>query len=143
MKGKIIFVLMAFILLAGISVLYAGDFKAYPNAKLDPKLTQEANKMAAEANLKTKASIYVTGDSFDKVIAFYQQVGEEYKMPYQTPGKVQKLPSGKELKVAFFIFDGAKDLASSQLWAKIQRPYIGMNMAEGPDKTYINLIDKK
>jgi hypothetical protein len=89
-----------------------------------------------------KATIYVNGDSYEKVYSFYKGVGKEYQMP-GVSGKTTKLPSGKELKSAFFIFDGAKDLMSSKLWAKIQRPYIGLTMEEGPDMTYIIVSEKK
>ncbi|MCB2149393.1 MAG: hypothetical protein KQI81_23130 [Deltaproteobacteria bacterium] len=126
-----------------ISITYAEGFEVYPGAKLDEQLTKESVQQAAQAKLDTIPSIYVTDDSFDKVLAFYQGVGKEYKMPYANPGKVQRLPSGKELKVAFFIFDEANDLAGSKLWAKIQRPLIGPGMMEGPDMTVISLVKKK
>ena len=125
-----------------LTVVYAEDFKVYPGAKLDEQLTKEAVQQAVQANVDIKPSIYVTDDSFDKVFSFYQRIGKEYQMPYAKPGKVQRLPSGKELKAAFFIFDGASDLASSKKWIKIQRPYISPGMKEGPDKTYINLVEK-
>jgi hypothetical protein len=32
---------------------------------------------------------------------------------------------------------------SSKLWAKIQQPYIGIDMKEGPDMTYIIVSEKK
>ena len=130
------------VLLLTLSVTYAGDFKVYPGAKLDEQLTKEAVQQAAQANVDSKPSIYVTDDSFDKVYSFYQVIGKEYQMPYAKPGKVQRLPSGKELKAAFFIFDGASDLAGSKQWIKIQRPYIGPGMKEGPDRTYISLVEK-
>ena len=125
-----------------LTVVYAEDFKVYPGAKLDEQLTKEAVQQAAQANVDSKPSIYVTDDSFDKVYGFYQGIGKEYQMPYAKPDKVQRLPSGKELKGAFFIFDGASDLASSKKWIRIQRPYIGPGMKEGPDKTYISLVEK-
>jgi hypothetical protein len=133
-------VLVLFVIL---SIASADGFKVYPGAKLDDQLTKESVRQAEQAKLNTKPSIYVTGDSFEKVFTFYQGFGKEYKMPYANPGKVQRLPSGKELKVGFFIFDGANDLASSKRWAKIQRPYIGPGMKEGPDMTFISLVEKK
>lgn len=142
MKGVIFGTVIAFILSVGMSMAHAGEFKIYPNAKLDEKLTKESAEMAAKSNVRTKPSIYVTKDPFDKVLAFYKETGKEYTMPYQKPGKVQRLPSGRVLKTAFLIFDGAKDLSTSKLWAKIQRPYIGSGMEEGPDMTYIILLEK-
>jgi len=125
----------------------AADFKVYPGAKLDEKLTKEANdfgtKSAATSKMAIpKATIYTTGEAYEKVYSFYKSVGKEYQMP-NVSGAKNKLPSGKELKSSFFIFDGAKDLMASKLFAKIQRPYIGMDMKEGPDLTYIIVSEKK
>jgi hypothetical protein len=142
MKSKASLIIAIIFLFTASLLTYAAEFKVYPGAKLDEKLTKESAQQAAQAGVKTKPSIYFTGDSFEKVVAFYKGVGKEYVMPYQKPGKVEKLPSGKELKAAFFIFDGAKDLVSSKLWAKIQRPYIGAGMKEGPDMTYISVVEK-
>jgi len=125
--------------------LYAADFKVYPGAKLDEKLTKEANefgKAVRKDQYQTKASIYVTSDSFEKVADFYKTMGKEYKMP-GAAGKTRKLPSGKDLKQVYVIFDGASDLGSSKLWAKVQRPYISFTLEEGPDMTYIAVSEKK
>ncbi len=46
-------------------------------------------------------------------------------MPGRRGQGPEKLPSGQELKAAYFIFDGAPDLVTSRRWAKAQRPYIG------------------
>jgi hypothetical protein len=130
-----------------IMVLSAADFKVYPGAKIDEKLTKEANDFGAKAAAGSKmtvprATIYTTGDAYEKVYSFYKGVGKEYQMPNVSVTK-NTLPSGKELKYSFFIFDGAKDLMSSKLYGKIQRPYIGMDMKEGPDMTYIIVSEKK
>ncbi|MEW6052394.1 MAG: hypothetical protein AB1552_01210 [Nitrospirota bacterium] len=71
-----------------------------------------------------------TKDSFEKVVAFYKGIAREYKMPGQE-GLVRKLPSGQELKEAYFIFDEARDLLSAKLWIKIQHPCIGRVEMEG------------
>ena len=68
------------------------------------------------------ASYYTTADSFEKVVAFYKNVGKEYRMPHMPGGK---LPSGQELKMTYIIFDGAADIMASKSWAKIQHPFIG------------------
>jgi hypothetical protein len=141
MKRALCGIITILIVQLALSVAYAEDFKVYPGAKLDEQLTKEATQQAAQANIDSKPSIYVTDDSFDKVFSFYQGIGKEYQMSYAKPDNVQRLPSGKELKAAFFIFDGASDLASSKKWIRIQRPYIGPGMKEGPDKTYINLVE--
>ena len=68
------------------------------------------------------ASYYTTNDPFDKVVAFYKNIGKEYRMPHMPGGK---LPNGQDLKVTFIIFDGAADIMASKSWAKIQHPFVG------------------
>lgn len=136
--------LLVFLILCAGTVL-AGGFKPYPGAKIESKMTQEANDLAAMAGGNTqapKATIYVTGDAYEKVYAFYKGAATEYLMPGQA-GRKRTLPSGKELKSSFFIFDGAKDMMTSKCWARIQRPYIDLDGKEGPDLTYIILSEKK
>lgn len=139
-KAAYVLLSMAFLFSA---VAFAADFKPYPGAKIDEKATQEANQMAAGSKMgkAPKSTIYTTGDSFDKVFDFYKGMAKEYKMPHQKEGKVKKLPSGQELKEAYFIFDGANDLMSSKLWIKIQRPYIGRVKMEGFQAKYEDVRD--
>jgi hypothetical protein len=144
LKSTVFAIVMVFI---GLLVVSAADFKVYPGAKVDEKLTKEANDYGAKAAAGSKmavpkATIYTTGDAYEKVYSFYKGIGKEYQMS-TVSGTKNKLPSGKELKYSFFIFDGAKDLMSSKLYAKIQRPYISMDMKEGPDMTYIIVSEKK
>lgn len=94
----------------------------------------------------TVATSYVTNDSFEKVVAFYKGFAQEYTMPRMP--KSRKLPSGQELKQTYFIFDGAKDLATSKSWAQVQRPLIGfiddnLQPQDIRDVTVINLSQKK
>lgn len=120
--------LSVFVVFVFFTVAHSGEFKSYPGAKVDQKATDEANKISAQH--KITSTIYTTKDGFDKVVTFYKGIAKEYKMPGQE-GQVKKLPSGHELKEAYFIFDGANDLMSSKLWVKIQRPYIGRVKMEG------------
>ena len=143
---RIMLVVVVFVFVH-VMVVSAADFKVYSGAKIDEKLTKEANdsgtKAAAGSKMTVpKATIYTTGDAYEKVYSFYKGVGKEYRMS-NVSGTKNKLPSGKELKYSFFIFDGANDLMSSKLYAKIQRPYISMDMKEGPDMTYIIVSEKK
>ncbi len=58
-----------------------------------------------------------------------------------TSGKPRKSETfQRDLWEAYFIFDGAKDLMSSKLWVKVQRPYIG---EEVRDVTAIIVSEKK
>jgi len=95
----------------------AGDFKLYPGASADQTAARQASSQASGL----QSEVYTSGDSFEKIYAFYKAKYKEALVPFQT----QKLPDGKALKWAFFILDGEKDLARSHFWLKIQRPYIG------------------
>ncbi len=122
----------------------AADFKPYPGAKIDEKATKEANEFAAAAKKSgTKATVYTTTDSFQKVASFYNKIAKEIAMPRAsgTSGKPRKsdLFEG-DLWEAYFIFDDAKDLASSKLWVKVQRPYVGEEIR---DVTAIVVSEKK
>ncbi len=105
---------------------FSGEFKIYPGSKLDENITKEANDLASQIGMKVKASIYITSDSFEKVYAFYKGISTEYKMP-ENKEKLIMTVDGKKysVKEAYFIFDDAKELISSKLWIKIQRPFIG------------------
>lgn len=95
----------------------AQDFKPYAGSKLDT-----ADSHAASAAVPGKESeVYTTTDSFDKVYAFYKG---QYK-EYTAMGPGRNLPSGQNIRWAFFLLDNAKDLQTSRYWMKIQRPYVG------------------
>lgn len=116
----------------------AADFKPYPGARMDEAITQAARQAAAQSPLQPQdlvPTIYLTNDPFEKVTAFYRGLAREYRMP-GPQDVVQKLPGGQEIKEAYFIFDGAKDLVTSRRWAKVQRPYIGGVKMEGPTPQY-------
>jgi hypothetical protein len=119
-KIKMFFVLW---LIVVSTPVIAVEFKPYPGAKIDQKATKEATELLKQAGMGGKATIYTTGGSFEKVNGFYKGIAKEFKMPGEEGAK--RLPSGQELKEAYFIFDGAADIATSKLWIKIQRPYIG------------------
>jgi hypothetical protein len=124
------------------SLLFAAEFKLYPGAKMDEKATKEAQEAALAAKMSNvKATIYTTKESFQKVASFYKGIAKEHMMPRAsgTSGKPKKY-EGYDLYEAFFIFDGAKDLSTSKLWVKIQRPYIGEDIY---DVTAIVVSEKK
>ncbi len=112
-KRLLVTVSMAFLFCATI---VAAEFKLYPGAKEDQKTTEQG----------AESIVYTTADSFAKVAAFYKGIGKEYSMPRAsgTTGRPKKGP-GYDLWEAYFVFEGANDLATSKLWAKVQRPYIG------------------
>ena len=82
LKSTVFAVVMVFI---SVLVVSAADFKVYPGAKIDEKLTKEANDYGAKAAAGSKmavpkATIYTTGDAYEKVYSFYKGVGKEYQM---------------------------------------------------------------
>lgn len=105
------------IVLALGTTVVAQDFKQYPGSRLDEK----AGAQASSSSRGVKCEVYTTTDDYDKIYAFYKGVYREFVAPFPKP----QLPNGKEIRWAFFILDGGKDLAHSQYWLKIQRPYIG------------------
>lgn len=139
MRTLCLVAVMTFALLMGS---YAAELKTYPGAKLDETATREVREAAAAAKMTgVTPTVYTTPDPFEKVTSFYKGLGKEYVMPRAsgTSGKPKKFEK-YELWEAFFIFDGAKDLATSKLWLKVQRPHIG---EEVRDVTAIVVSEKK
>ena len=123
-------------------VVSAAEFKSYPGAKVDEQATRESNEAAkAEKMSNVRSTVYTSQDSFPKVVSFYMGLAKEFSMPRAsgTSGKPKKYEK-YDLWEAYFIFDGAKDLASSKLWVKVQRPYIGNDVQ---DITVILVTEKK
>jgi hypothetical protein len=118
-----------------------GPFQPYPGSKLDGQ--SGCRETARSKNLGCK--VYTTRDSFEVVYAFYKARYKEFPIPLPA----QRLPNDREVKWAFFILDGAKDLSQSEHWMKIQRPFIG-TIAEGArvdfkdirDVSVIQTVDK-
>ena len=138
---KVFYIILSIVFIYA-ALVFASEFKVYPGAKIDEKTTKEANEAAQGAKMSNvKSTIYTTTDSFPKVTSFYKGMSKEYIMPRAsgTSGKPQKYEK-YDLYEAFFIFDDAKDLASSKLWVKIQRPYIGNDVR---DITVILVTEKK
>ncbi len=138
---------VAIAVLAVTAVVAGEGFKIYPGASKytppDSKETREALKALPPG---TEATIYLTNDSFEKVVAFYKGFAKEYSMSGMPKGR--KLPSGQELKQTYFIFDAAKDLATSRSWAQVQRPFIGstddnLQPHDIRDVTVISVSQKK
>lgn len=121
---KRIWVLVTAIVLSFLPPLsFSAPFRVYPGARpeeiYDPKQSQIEAKIAKAP----KVIIFITSDPFEIVVNFYRGVGREYRVPGSS-GKPTKLPSGQELKEAYFIFDNAADIMTSKHWIKIQRPYL-------------------
>ena len=122
--------LLAGLLFAFSTLSLAQEFKPYTGAKLDDKASREASAAAPGK----QSEVYTTGDSLDKVYAFYKDMYKEFSMRTAGP----KLPSGQQVKWYFFILDGGTTLANSKLWLKIQHPYVGG--ADGTDIRDLTII---
>lgn len=134
------FLFFCFLIFALLSI--SEGFQIYPDSKLDEKASKEAMEVAKEQGISNvNYEIYISEDSFEKVCAFYKNISKEYLMPRSsgTSGKPKKYEN-YELYEAYFIFDDAKNLSGSKLWAKVQRPYIGKEVL---DKTAIIVSKKK
>jgi hypothetical protein len=123
----------ASIFVVAASLVSAGqNFKQYPGAKLD-------DKISPPSSTRLQTQIYVSPDSYDKVVAFYKPLYKEYAMPSGGP----MLPSGKQIQWSFFLVDGAKDLSESKSWIKIQYPYVGsQDFKDIRNVTVIQVVSK-
>jgi len=120
---------LAFVIFFGLSAMvFAGSFKVYPGAKVEDiyelKRSEPANKMSKPL----KIIIFTTNDFFESVVSFYRSNAREYRMPGGE--KAMKLSSGQELREAYFILDNAGDIATSEHWIKIQRPYLSRDQTK-------------
>jgi hypothetical protein len=115
-------------LLCALHVLPAGaaPFKPYPGAQIDDRTTRLINPRAEEsrASRSRTTTIYITTDSYDKVLAFYRRLGREFVLPGGL-GRPTGLPEGKKLRQTYIILDAARGLKASKRWVKIQTPYVG------------------
>lgn len=109
----------------------AQDLKPFPGSQRD----EAASREASQAVPGKQSQVYTTSDSFDKVYAFYKAA---YKQDTTMPAAGPKLASGRQVQWAFFIIDGAANLATSKYWMKIQRPYVGG--ADGKDIRDVTVI---
>jgi hypothetical protein len=105
------------------AAVLAASFKVYPGSRVEEIYEPKQLATGAKMSKSAKVIVFTTNDFFEKVVAFYRGTGREYRIPGSS-GKPTKLPSGKELKEAYFIFDNAADIMTSKHWIKIQRPYL-------------------
>ncbi len=131
---KIHFLLGFALAFAVPAMIFAASFQVYPGAKLVDvhKMTEPAapgQGIPGKESKSSKEIVFTTNDPFENVVAFYRGLAREYRMPGAVGGKSSRLSSGQELREAYFIFDNAADLSTSQHWVKIQRPYLGKGQA--------------
>jgi hypothetical protein len=117
------FILTLVMFFTSTTVALAGGFKVYPGARVEEIYEARQSETGTKMPKSPKVIIFTTNDFFENVVAFYRGTGREYRMPGSS-GRPTKLPSGQELKEAYFIFDNAADIMTSEHWIKIQRPYL-------------------
>jgi hypothetical protein len=123
-KMKTVAYVVAFLILfASATGVFAAGFKVYPGAKVEDVYETKQSEAGAKMSRAPKVIIFTTNDLFENVVAFYRGSGREYRIPGSS-GKPIRLPSGQELKEAYFIFDNAGDIMTSKHWIKIQQPYL-------------------
>jgi hypothetical protein len=128
---KAIWILTPALVFAIVSPGFSTSFKVYPGAKLEAVYEAKQSGTGPTATRSPKVIVFTTNDLFENVVAFYRGIAREYRVPGMGRNPV-KLPSGQELKEAYFILDGASDLSTSEHWIKIQRPYLDQGNPGGP-----------
>jgi hypothetical protein len=104
------------------------------SGQIDERTTEIANLRAAAApgSPGRKTTVYVTPHAYDKVVAYYRNLGREAALP-AAPGKpAKKPPEAKPLRQTYIILDNAPALRLSKRWVKVQSPYGGSIWAEAP-----------
>ncbi len=118
-------VLTVLMVLIPPATIFAAGFQVYRGANLEGVYEAKLPQAGGKISKAPKVIVFTTSDSFESVVSFYRGIGREYRVP-GAGGKPMKLPSGQELREAYFIFDGAGDIMTSKHWIKIQRPYLGI-----------------
>ena len=106
----------------------AAEFKLYPGAHEDDwsrTMAQQARTVAAAAAPGRRVDVYVTGDTYEQVYAFYKALGPEDPTTQGTlPALQRMMPAGQQLHMAVFLLDDAPSLSKSKAWVKVQRPAV-------------------
>jgi hypothetical protein len=134
--------LLCGIVLCASAAAQAAEFPLYPGAVYDAALSHKSIDQVARSGLGSAvlhSAAYLTPDPFEAVLGFYRKVAREYAMPGRAadhrlvlPAEIGRsaegfteTPSQVVVQEAFFILDGAGDLAHSSHWLMIARPIIG------------------
>jgi hypothetical protein len=134
MKRTVVVFGLVAVLIFLLAVVSAQAVPAYPGARVDDVYELKQPEAGGKVAKGPKVIVFTTNDLFENVVAYYRGIAREYKIPGR-PGNLPKLPSGQELKEAYFILDKASDIATSKHWIKIQRPYLGIGQAGGSGRS--------
>ena len=122
---------------------FAHDFKVYPGAVPDQQTANRLMKVASGGNFHI--DFYTTTDPFDKVVAFYRTMYKEAR-PAASPIQPLRLTSylgvSTGTQEAWFVLDGASDLATSKSWITVSHPWTMRETAGLVGKWYYFTIKK-
>jgi len=107
--------------LLGMSLLaMAAELRVYPGATAEDFAAWQRKHPNVNVPHGMHVERYSTPDPLDKVVAFYAKIGREAGQE-----KRLTLKTGEEIRMRTFILDGTKkDVATSKLFVRIQRPYV-------------------
>ena len=113
--------------LLGMSLLaMAAELRVYPGATAEDFAAWQRRHPDVTVPRGMHVKRYSTPDPLDKVIAFYAKIGREAGQE-----KRLTLKTGEEIRMRTFILDGTKkDVATSKLFVRIQRPYVDFITSE-------------
>jgi hypothetical protein len=149
----------AFVVGIGVAGVAQAEYKPYPGAKADAALQKKSVQEAHDnVSIDATATSLLSTDSFEKVVAFYQKVGKEFKLP-QIPGLwgagyerglpavlkfgpkgIETEPSGVTVKMAHFMLDDAANIEDSKDSLTITSPVVLDVKEENGRMVYSNII---
>ena len=115
MKAALSVALLSVALLA-----VAAEFRVYPGATAEDFTAWRRRHPNVNVPPGTHVERYSTPDPLDDVVAFYAKIGSESGQE-----KRLRLATGEEIRMRTFVLDGAKkDVRTSKLVVRVQRPYV-------------------
>jgi hypothetical protein len=102
------------------SLAAAAEVRVYPGATVEDFAAWRRRHPQVTVAPGMHVKRYSTPDPLDKVVAFYAKIGSE-----SGEEKRLRLQTGEEIRMRTFVLDGTdKDVRTSKLFVRIQRPYV-------------------
>ena len=124
---------MPYLLCLGVSFWVSlastqAGFQPYPGAQSSApwfrKYAAETRAQLRQIDARADLQVWVTSDSFDKVLAVYSRLGKERAEFAETLAADLRATSGRDVKATHVIFDSAESPIASTNYVSIQRPVI-------------------
>ena len=140
--------MVAALALAASGALLVGEFKPYPGARTEPwleKYKADANKALQQIGRdQPTAEMWITGDAFDKVRAFYVPLGAEDAEFGAQVAKNLSDSTKRQVRATYVVFDKAENVIFSKYYVMIQRPVVtSYHPLTVHDVTMIGLYKKR